>query len=246
MKRYILLLVLTMMLGEPGVAIMSESTTDISYILPAYGAFTAETGRWVLDWDTSTHHSSTAFFCPTCSEPHVTLRCFADPTQTYAPAQIEAISQGYDSPSTNSFDLSTVKRQEILISITFRGSPDASYGNGTIYGMIQPIIDNAYWAFSAVPRTPGVSPGYIEAVSYKAISILNPNPKTPVYNYATFAVTTEWTTLTWRFIPIHQNFFRIGFIGVKYYADGFDTPPGPLVSTELQIKQIKLEAIRFY
>ena len=194
-----------------------------------------------MNWDSK----STTFFCTSCSEPYIALRCFSNISNSGSP-WFGAISKGYDSPSTNSFDISTVKRQEIIVSITFRGSPNSSYGSGTIYGMIQPEICSAYWAYTAHPRTPGVSPGFTEAVSYKAISVLNPNPQNPTYSYATFAVTTAWTTLTWRFIPIHQNFFRIGYIGVTYIADGFPDPPGPLITTELQIKQIKLEAIRFY
>ena len=238
MKRYILL-VLSLGLWW-SVSMASESTTDISAILPAYGTFTADTGRWVLNWDSK----STTFFCTTCGETCIVLRCFADVSSSGVP-WFGAINKGHDSPDTNAFDISTVKRQEIIVSITFRGSPNSSYGSGTIYGMIQPIIYSAYWA-NSTKRIPGVSPGYIEAVSYKAIAIVNPNSLPPVYNYATFAVTTAWTTLTWRFIPIHQNFFQIGFIAVKYIADGFKDPLGPLVTTELQIKQIKLEAIRFY
>lgn len=224
-------------------AMASEDTVDISYILPAYGTFSSDKGKWTPSWDTTTHHSSTVVFCPTlCSESYVGLRCNVDTTMTYSPARI-----WINSDTTSPMDISTVIRQAIQVTITFRGSPDTTYGCGTIFGKIQPEIHSAYDAGSwAIHRTPGISPDFLEAITIKGLSFDTTSPIKPVYNFAIFAVSTAWTTFTWRFIPTHQNYYKLGYIGVKYNADSYSAPPGPPVTTEVQIKQIKLEAIRFY
>ena len=253
MKRYILLLVLTMMLGKPGVATMSESTTDISYILPAFGTFTADNGRWTIEFSNN-YPASTAYFCVNCNgngESYVALRCYAAPTSKSGTPKFEIWAKGtVDTSSTVSLNISTVKRQEMVVTLTFRGSPDATYGGGTIFGYIQPTIYSAYWDSQGGFRKAGVSPGFTEGVGFKSLNIVNPTatPK-PIYSFATFAITTVWTTISWRFIPIHENFFRIGFIQIQYSAnDLYDSRAayGSPFATEVQFRRVQIQVINFY
>ncbi len=225
----------------------SEDTVDISYILPAYGTFTADTGLWTLEWDPN--GTSTAFFCVNCTgngESYADLRIIA-PNQTVGDAKLEVKSN-----ATSTLDISTVKWQQIIMNIIARGNPNPTYGGGTIFGYLQGSIYSAYWGNGGTLRTPGVSPGYFEATGFKPLTILSYDTLTTdlkkTSTYAIYAITTTWTNYTLRFIPIHQNWFKIGFIQLQNAGDPWPvTPPTQLLfTTDIQIKQIILQAIRVH
>jgi len=248
MKNYkwiiALLLFLTNIMALAGV-----STTDISGILPHGGKMIHLTGdtdqnSWVLDWDKSGTNSSYAFFDTYGNDSYVVLRAYPTTDKTNKDARVAA------GPNlTIPMDMSTVKREELLVTITFRGSPDSVNGGGYIFGKLQPQINSAYLGtFGRMPRQAGVSTGFLEAVSMKGISI---DPSTinntrQTFNYGTYMINTAWTTYTWRFIPTQANYYKLGYIGVIYMPDAYNYPPGPVKTTDIQIKEIKLQAINYY
>jgi hypothetical protein len=139
-------------------------------------------------------------------------------------------------------DMSTVKREELLVTVTFRGSPSSTYGKGTIFGQLQPQVNSAYLGTFTDYRRPGVSRGYLEAVSMKGICI---NTTTNAVDYGTYMVNTAWTTYTWRIIPTQSNYFILGYIGVVYRADAYSGINLPF-TTDVHIKRIKLQVINYY
>lgn len=230
-------------------ALAGVSTTDISGILPHNGKMmrlTTDTDQnsWVLDWDKSGTNSSYAFFETYGNDSYAVLRANPTADRTYKEARVMA------GPNlTIPMDMSTVKREEILVTITFRGSPVTAYGGGYIFGKLQPQINSAYLGtFGKMPRQPGVSTGFLEAVSMKGISIdpatIN-NPR-QIFNYGTYMINTAWTTYTWRFIPTQANYYKLGFIGVIYMPDAYDKYPGPIKITDIHIKEIKLQTINYF
>jgi hypothetical protein len=237
MFKNLLITIVLVLLTTMGIC--AEDTTDISYIMPDSGHFTKETDQWWLSYDT-VFSTSTSFFETRGGESYVVLQCNATPTTfTKACARI-----GYSSQT----DLSKIKKQEMIFTITFRGSPDATYGCGTLYGYIQPEINSKYNLSSYKNlRTPGYSPGYNDLVSFKCNSVDTTKTGPAIFSYGTLCVTTTWQTLTRRIIPTNSNYFQFGFIGVKYNANGNEYgKTGPDIPTQLQIKEIKLQAIRFY
>ena len=251
MKRYILVLGWLVVMLSPYLCYASEDTVDISYILPNNGKFdnyTLDTLYWTLEWDMSTNASSTAFFCVNCTgngESYVTMRIFKNDTQTYGAAKMEIFSNITSLP----LDISTVKWQQLIVNVIGRGNPDPTYGGGTIFGYLQGSAYSAYYGNATLYRTPGVSPGYFEATGFKPLTILDPSTTGNIVthaNYAIYAITTSWTIYTWRFIPIHQNWFKIGYFALDNAGDPFLAKPGPLFNTDIQIKQIILQAIRIH
>ena len=243
MKRYILIIGL-LLSGIWTTSMASEDTVDISYILPNGGYFSSETAKWALMFDTT---YSLVYFCTTCSEPYVGFRCLT--TSSNVRPQMGIISKSYSSSSTATLDISSVKRQEILFTIVARGSPDTTYGCGTIFGYIQPEFNSAYWGNFTSYRVPGFSPGYLYSSGLKAESVDTTIPIAPVWSYATFLISTSWNTYNCRVTPIHQNFYKFGYIGVNYKANNskaVNPIPSTPFATELQIKQIVLKVIRFY
>ena len=178
---------------------------------------------------------------------YVVLQCNATPTDyTHKTARI-----GIAPNSTHPLDVSKIKKQEIIFTITFRGSPEATYGCGTLYGYMQPEINSQYNMSNYDQlRTPGYSPGYNDLISFKCnsvdTSLMGLGPE--MFSYGTLCVTTTWQTLTRRIIPTNSNFFQFGFVGVKYFANGEPGSPvkGPDIPTQLHVKEIKLQAIRYY
>ncbi len=238
MKRYILIMC-CIWLGLWSFSMASEDTVDISYILPDGGYFNSETAKW----NVISFTNATAYFGTLGNDTFVGLRCSAS---TASFVQFGIVSLG-----TAILDISTVKRQEIIMTIIARGNPIAQYGGGTIFGYIQPQTNSAYWGYFAGYLTPGISPGYLQSGGLKAECADTTVPNTPKWSYATFAISTVWNAYSCRFTPIHQNFFKVGFVGVNYMGNnskGFSPNPNPSTpfATEVQIKQIILQAIRFY
>ena len=246
-KRIAILWIMGVLWTSMSMAFVGASTTDISYLLPGGGHFDNESCNNL--WAMSTCYgdpnivltSSTDYFHVAGDQSYVGLRCFARPTSyTRRPARIGILN----------IDISDYKRNELLVSVTFRGSPDPLYGNGTIYGYFQPEVNSAYqnnWYMGALKREPGSSPGYLEAVSFKAESADTTQTDFKYkYNYGILMVSTTWNTFSWHIIPTSQDYYRIGFLGLKYLANPFYTKRGPDITTEIQIKEIKLQLIRRY
>jgi hypothetical protein len=240
MLKYLLLVMLTAgTFSWAGV-----STTDISGILPKGGEMYYEAGdnstnSWVFNWDTTSYHTSTAFFETDGTDKYAVLRCFGNVTNTFTGAYIQA------GPNLSvHMDMSTVRREELLVTVTFRGSTCASYGGGTIFGQLQPQVNSAYLGTFTDYRRPGVSRGYLEAVSMKGISISTTTSGKFLFGYGTYMVNTAWTTYTWRIVPTQSNYFILGYIGVVYRADAYDKYLP--FTTDVHIKQIKLQVINYY
>jgi hypothetical protein len=223
------------------------STTDISGILPHGGEMYYEAGdnstnSWVFNWDTTSYHSSTAFFETDGIDKYAVLRCFGNTNITYTGAYVQA------GPNLSvHMDMSTVKREELLVTVTFRGSPSLTYGGGTIFGQLQPQVNSAYLGTFTDYRRPGVSRGYLEAVSMKGICIDTTKKDSVLqsFDYGTYMVNTAWTTYTWRIVPTQSNYFILGYIGVVYRADAYEHVNLPF-TTDVQIKKIKLQVINYY
>jgi hypothetical protein len=222
------------------------STTDISGILPHGGEMYYEAGdnstnSWVFNWDT-TYNTSTAFFETDGIDKYAVLRCFGNTNITYTGAYVQA------GPNLSvHMDMSTVKREELLVTVTFRGSPSSTYGKGTIFGQLQPQVNSAYLGTFTDYRRPGVSRGYLEAVSMKGICIDTTKKDSVLqsFDYGTYMVNTAWTTYTWRIVPTQSNYFILGYIGVVYRADAYEHVNLPF-TTDVQIKKIKLQVINYY
>jgi hypothetical protein len=242
MYKNIFITICFVLLASLGIA--AEDTTDISYILPDNGHFTKETNQWWLSMDTI-FSTSTVFFTSYGSDSYVVLQCNATPTYTFAAARI-----GIAPSSEHLREVSNVIKDELLFTITFRGSPSATYGSGTLYGYIQPEINSKYNLLSYENlRTPGYSPGYNDLVSFKCDSVDTTLIGKGMFSYGTICVTTTWQTLTRRIIPTNSNYLQFGMVGVKYNANGHSNQfsnKGPNIPTQLQIKEIKLQAIRYY
>ena len=88
--------------------------------------------------------------------PYVSLRCKAQQdSYTICPARIGILN----------IDISDYKRNEILVSVTFRGSPDPLYGMERFMGISSRKVNSAYqnnWYMGALKREPGSSPGYLK------------------------------------------------------------------------------------
>ena len=141
-------------------------------------------------------------------------------------------------------DISKYKRNELLVTITFRGS--LAHDSANIYGWFQPEVNSANFGWSfATTRLPGISPGYLEAISFKGESV----DTTQTYYKNRFAYgklmqAPDWVTFRWRIILTSQDYYKIGFVGVKYHPNNADlAQPGPPHDTEIQIKEIKLELL---
>lgn len=248
MKYLVQLIILLLILSFGEMAWAGISTTDISGILPHGGKMIrlpsdTDQDSWVLAWDNN-FATSTAFFDTYGSDSYVVLRCNASSDMTHGGARVAA------GPNLSiHMDMSTVKREEALVTMTFRGNPDPSYGGGTIFGKFQPQINSAYLgAFGHIYRQPGVSPGFMEAVTMKGICIDTTSDSSGYQNfsYGTYMINTAWTTYTWRFIPTQANYFMLGYISAIYYANSYSLISGPPFSTEVQIKEIKLQMISYY
>jgi hypothetical protein len=246
MFKNLLITIVLVLLTTMGLC--AEDTTDISYIMPDNGHFTKETDQWWLSWDNPTTgrlSSSTAYFETQNGESYVVLQCNSTADYTHAAARI-----GIAPSSEHRREVSNIKKQELIFTITFRGSPSATYGCGTIYGYIQPEINSKYnMSYYDQLRQPGYSPGYNDLVSFKCDSVDTTRSGRGMFSYGTLCVTTTWQVLTRRIIPTNSNYFQFGFIGVKYNANGHTSEfslKGPKIQTQLQIKEIKLQAIRFY
>jgi len=238
--KYLLVL---MMLTAGTLSWAGVSTTDISGILPKGGEMYYEAGdnstnSWVFNWD-KTYNTSTAFFETDGNDKYAVLRCFGNTNFTYTGAYVQA------GPNLNiHMDMSTVKREELLVTVTFRGSPSSTYGKGTIFGQLQPQVNSAYIGNWGDYRQPGVSQGFCEAVSMKGISISTTTSGKFIFGYGTYMVNTAWTTYTWRIVPTQSNYFILGYIGVVYRADAYDKYLP--FTTDVQIKRIKLQVINYY
>ncbi len=241
LMKYLLALILltTGTLSWAGV-----STTDISGILPHGGQMyfasgDTSTNSWVFNWDRN-YNTSTAFFETYGSDSYVVLRCFGNVTNTYTGA-IVAVGPNLTFP----MDISTIRREEFLVTVTFRGSPSISYGGGTIFGQLQPQVNSAYIGNFSDFRRPGVSRGYLEAVSMKGISInTTKSGGYQQFGYGTYMINTAWTTYTWRIVPTQSNYFILGCIGMVYRADAYGTYLP--FTTDVHIKKIKLQVINYY
>ncbi len=221
------------------------STTDISGILPHNGEMYCEDTDtdqtcWVLNWDRD-NNTSYAFFETDGNEKYAVLRCFGNVNNTVTGASVAA------GPNlTVHMDMSTVKREELLVTVTFRGSPSITYGKGTIFGQLQPLVNSAYLGTWGSYRQPGVSQGFLEAVSMKGICIdTTLGNEFQKFDYGTYMVNTAWTTYTWRIVPTQSNYFILGYIGVIYRADAYKGAILPF-TTDVQIKKIRLQVINYY
>jgi len=237
LMKYLLALILltTGTLSWAGV-----STTDISGILPHGGQMyrdvnDTDSTSWVLNWDRDSS-TSYAFFETYGSDSYVVLRCYGNVNDTVAGASV-AVGPNLTFP----MDISTIRREEFLVTVTFRGSPSSSYGKGTIFGQLQPQVNSAYIGNFSDFRRPGVSRGYLEAVSMKGISY---DTSKKEFSYGTYMVNTAWTTYTWRIVPTQSNYFILGYIGVVYRADAYGTYLP--FTTDVHIKEIKLQVINYY
>ena len=237
LMKYLLTLILltTGTLSWAGV-----STTDISGILPHGGQMyfasgDTSTNSWVFNWDRN-YNTSTAFFETYGSDSYVVLRCFGNVNNTIAGASV-AVGPNLTFP----MDISTIRREEFLVTVTFRGSPSITYGGGTIFGQLQPQVNSAYIGNWGSYRQPGVSQGFLEAVSMKGISY---DTSKKEFSYGTYMINTAWTTYTWRILPTQSNYFILGYIGVVYRADAYDKYLP--FTTDVHIKQIKLQVINYY
>jgi len=236
---------MAMIIGETTWA--GVSTTDISGILPHGGKLIRLPGdtdqdSWVLNWDTN-YNTSTAFFDTDGTDNYVVLRCNASGDYTHGGARVAV------GPNLSvHMDMSTVKREEILVTMTFRGSPEPAYGGGTIFGKFQPQINSAYLgSFGHIYRQPGVSPGFMEAVTMKGICIDTTAGSSGFQNfsYGTYMINKDWITYSWRFIPTQSNYYILGYLGIIYYANTYTLLPGPPFITEVHIKDIKLQTINY-
>ncbi len=237
MMKYLLSL---MILTTGTLSWAGVSTTDISGILPKggemyYQAGDNSTNSWVFNWD-KTYNTSTAFFETDGTDKYAVLRCFGNVNNTYTGAFVQA------GPNLSvHMDMSTVRREELLVTVTFRGSPSFTYGGGTIFGQLQPQVNSAYIGTFSDFRRPGVSRGYLEAVSIKGISY---DTSKKEFSYGTYMVNTAWTTYTWRIVPTQSNYFILGYIGVVYRADAYNKYLP--FTTDVHIKKIKLQVINYY
>jgi len=245
MMKLMKYLLITMCFSIETLSWAGVSTTDISGILPKggemyYEAGDTSTNSWVFNWDTTSYHSSTAFFETSGNEKYAVLRCFGNVNRTITGAYVQA------GPNLSvHMDMSTVRREELLVTVTFRGSPSSTYGKGTIFGQLQPQVNSAYIGTFSDYRRPGVSRGYLEAVSMKGISInTTKSGGYQQFGYGTYMVNTAWTTYTWRIVPTQSNYFILGYIGVVYRADAYDKYLP--FTTDVHIKQIKLQVINYY
>jgi len=249
LKIFVIFWVLGVWMASLSFAYFGASTTDISYLLPGGGHFgdTTQNAKWYTDFDT-TFNTTTIYFNASVPEPYAVLKTFATPssyTQYHARIGI--------SPAQVNLDLTNYKRNEFLVSITFRGNTTLNaYGGGTIYGFLQTQVDSKYdnnpvywWS----PRKPGYSPGYMEAVSFKGISV-DTSLTTPIYNYSILMVSTTWVTYSWHIIPTAQNYYQLGFLSLTSWANpayyAYSGRNGPKTDSEIQIKEIKLQLIRRY
>ena len=57
------------------------------------------------------------------------------------------------------------------------------------------------------------------------------------YNYGILMVSTTWNTFSWHIIPTSQDYYRIGFLGLKYLADPFSKLPGPLMIQKFRLEK---------
>ncbi len=243
MKYLLILIILT----TGTFSLAGVSTTDISGILPHRGEMywgdgDTTTNSWALNWDRASS-TSYAFFDTDGIDKYAVLRCYGNVNNTVLGASV-AVGPNLTFP----MDISTIRREEFLVTVTFRGSPSITYGGGTIFGQLQPQVNSAYLTYNfATYRKPGISRGYLEAVSMKGICIdttEDGNTNYQNFGYGTYMVNTAWTTYTWRIVPTQSNYFILGYIGVVYRADAYGTYLP--FTTDVHIKQIKLQVINYF
>jgi hypothetical protein len=65
------------------------------------------------------------------------------------------------------------------------------------------------------------------------------------FAYGKLMEAPNWVTFRWHILPISQDYYKIGYVGVKYFPNNpnFTSKQGPPNDTELQIKEIKLELL---
>jgi len=245
------------------------TTTDLSYLLPHNGQMcdlSSCTSGWGLDGD-DRYRTSYGFFTTTSADGNfVVLRCMGNDGYQRKPAKLRN-----ENPFT--IDLSSVKRCELLVKIRYRGSPDPLYGNGTIFGVMQPEMDNIYkGSYTYRCDTACFDPAYLEAVSVKGIEDLgfslywkntkNNDIYVPqrAFAFGLYSVHTSWVDFYWRFYPVSEKNFQNFYLGILYHANGFayesfvkdpisevfytEFPKVPF-STEIHIKEIKLYGLTY-
>jgi len=235
----------SVVLGGRFGAVGTVDTTDISYILPGGGHFDNASSNAV--WCTYFPGNATpeAYYADnsvyfvydntSSGNSYVALHCYGKTISCVScPARIGVIN----------LDISKYKRTELLVTITFRGS--TTYDNANLYEWVQPEVNSAYFSGGwGGPRSPGVSPGYLEAVSFKGESVdTTQNTFKFRFAYGKLMQAPDWVTFKWHILPISQDYFKIGYFGIKYHPNDIRfNKLGPPNDTELQIKEIKLQLL---
>jgi len=247
------------------------TTTDFSYLLPHNGQMirtSSDVTVWAIQ-DGFFRGDSSAYFDDVGQ--YLVLKCFAtDSGFIYSPPMVGVGPNLQNIP----LDMSTSKRMDFLVQVTFRGG---TYCGGTIFGQFQPSVNSAYLGPYGL-RAPMVSPGYLEAVTLKCVEDrgfnvykydtdtaypggINRYSYERVFNYGTFAVSTEWITFNWRFCPTQENYCKLGYLGLTYVPnpppfDYFNNEyyindttrcnsiPLPF-TTEVQVKEVKLYGLSY-
>jgi len=288
MKHKFILWVLLFMTLSCWAGAFSVKTTDLSYILPHNGQIMRESGCtdstcWVLAYDGEFNTSTAYFYDNGPNDRYAVLQCSStDRGFVYGDVRIH-VGPNLCYPML----LDTTKRLEFLVKVTFRGAPyviestyydsnsilqvATSYSGGKILGCLQPQVNNGFISRDICSRYPGESPAFMDAVTIKGVDDRNYDIKMfhdghtkryRAYTVSTYAITTNWVTFDWRFNPIQEDCYKLGYIGVIFVANNDDenylrkgytnvsdnqpTESVPLpCHTAIHVKEIKLYALSY-
>lgn len=249
------------------VGAFSVKTTDLSYLLPHNGLVYHDstcnnTNCWSYRFDND-YGTCTAFFDTDGIDDYIVLKCCSTSMKYVVGDTRVELGLNLEQPA---MVMDTVKRLEFLVKVTFRGDP--SYG-GKILGCLQPQTNNGFISGNICSRYPGESPGFLDAVTIKGVDDRGYDyHKTDrdlkvkyyrAYTVSTYAVSTNWITFNWRFSPIQEDTFKLGYIAVIFVANGQDldytgcenefdgeVPTIPLPhDTAIHVKEIKLYSLSY-
>ena len=195
---------------------MNVITTDVSSLLPGGGTLDGGTAGWQVVTETLgtvTSNTTNGWVVMDCSSGD------GGKLQTYINCTIGAIS------------LDTIVRDQIKVSVRFRGSDpnDFTHGASTVNGTL------VCWLRGGLAvRDPNLTD--IDS-TYQNITI---GPDTTIYSNVEWGRFTTWVWVTYYFTPPHQDWFQIRDIMLSYKVY-----PQATYRTQVWIDKITLEAIRF-